>query len=116
MEDNRGKGPVPVGDFRVMNIDPISRCADVAWDVFSRFRGLGIGYQLVKEGAALCWEKLNLRRLNTEILATNEASSKCAESAGFIKEGVKKEAVFKVNRYIDSTCYGLINSEVKLLT
>jgi RimJ/RimL family protein N-acetyltransferase len=49
--------------------------------------------------------------LNCEILEHNEASIKCAKAAGFRQEGVKRESVFKDQKYYDSFCYGLLVHE-----
>lgn len=102
-------GPVPnFGIFKIANIDYISRSADVGWDVFEENRGQGLGKQLVAAGAAYCVQTLNLRRLTAEILATNVISQKCAEHAGFVVEGRKREAIHKQGYYVDSLIYGFL--------
>lgn len=99
------------GIFKVFNIDYISRTADTGWDVFRDFRGRGAGKQLVAAGVAFCFDVLALRRLNAEILVGNEASFKCAKAAGFVQEGVKRQAVHKLGAFIDSMVFGALISE-----
>lgn len=99
------------GIFKISNINYISRSADVGWDVYENCRGIGLGKKIVKAGSAFCFEVLNLRRLNAEILTTNIASQKCAKHAGYIQEGIKRDAVHKIDKYIDSLIYGLLSKE-----
>lgn len=101
------------GIFKINNIDYVNRTADCGWDVFSEFRGQKLGKQLVVAGVAFCFDILSLRRLNAEILDGNIASMKCAEAAGFVVEGVKRQAVHKLGNYVDSTVMGMLLSEWK---
>lgn len=102
------------GIFKIANIDYVNRVADVGWDVFEHHRGKGLGRKLVAAGSAYAIYILNLHRLNAEILTTNVASQKCAEAAGYVKEGVKRASVHKVGKYVDSIVYGLLDSDAEL--
>jgi RimJ/RimL family protein N-acetyltransferase len=108
-----------IGFFKIANVDYINRTADVGWDLLAAYRGKGIGQVLVTGGASFCFNFLNLRRLTAEILATNVASQRRAESAGFVMEGVKREAVYvripykhgplsTGTSYVDSQIWGLL--------
>ncbi len=76
--------------------------ANVGWDIFSEYRGKGFGKLLVQQGV----EFTNLKRLNAEILSTNLISQKCAISAGFQHEGIKREAIYRCGIRLDSFLYG----------
>jgi len=80
----------------------------VGWDIFKVCRGKGLGKKLVRAGVDFSFEMLNLHRLRADILETNLVSQKCAESAGFIKEGTEKSAVWKRKEWVDSYIYGII--------
>lgn len=99
------------GIFKILNIDYVNRTADVGWDVFLKFRGQGLGKVLVAAGTSFCFDILSLRRLNAEILVGNEKSVKCAVPAGFVQEGVRRQAVHKLGSYVDSVVYGLLECE-----
>lgn len=99
------------GIYKILNVDYINRTANVGWDVYEKNRGKGLGKKLVIAGAAFCFDILNLRRLDAEILANNGASLKCAQNAGFSKEGVRRQAVHKLGEYVDSVVLGLLSSE-----
>jgi len=102
--------PTTVGVFKIFNVNYIHGSADVAWDVFKEVRQKGYGKLLVAGGVKFCVDILNLRRLDAEILMHNKASMKCAYSAGFVQEGVRRGAVFKRGKYIDSITFGYLGS------
>lgn len=102
-----------MGLFKLHNIDHINRSCDVGWDIFKAYRGQGLGKLLVEAGVNFCFNVLNFHRLNAEILTTNAASIKCAEFAGFEKEGVKRASNYKDSVYIDSICYGIVKESNK---
>ena len=97
------------GVFKILNIDWQNRRAEVGWDIYKDFRRRGYGNKLVKAGVAFAFEIMNLRRLDAQILVTNEASLKCAEFAGFIIEGKQRQAVFKKYMYVDNLILGVLN-------
>lgn len=111
-----------IGLIKITNIDWVSRTADLAWDVFKENRGKGFGSKIVHAGVSYCFKVLNLRRLTAEVLSNNPASAKCAENAGFVKEGVKRELTYKFlisenslttppKEYLDSSIYGILRRD-----
>ena len=100
--------PVNVGLFKIQDIDWQSRSACVGWDVYKPHRRQGFGRRIVGAGVDFCFRQLNLHRLRADILITNVASRKCAESAGFVGEGLQKNAVWRDGKWVDSWIYGTI--------
>lgn len=100
-----------VGIYKISNIDWVNRSADVGWSVYESRRNKGFGKKLVAGGSSFCFEILNLHRLNCEILADNTISQKCAVFAGFVAEGVKREAVHRFGSSIDSYVFGMIRKD-----
>lgn len=103
-----GYDATSIGIFKINNIDWVNRSADVGWDIYDAWRGMGFGQLIVKAGCDFCFSILNLRRLNAEVLATNIPSRKCALRAGFVSEGHKREAVFKDGEFINSEVFGML--------
>ena len=97
-----------IGVFKVLGIDWQSRRASVGWDVYRVYRGEGLGKRLVQAGVDFCFNVLNLHRLQADVLATNNASQKCAEAAGFQKDGVQTKAILRCGRWIDNVIYGIV--------
>jgi RimJ/RimL family protein N-acetyltransferase len=97
-----------VGVFKVLDIDWQSRRASVGWDVYRPYRGEGTGRSLVEAGVAFCFNVLCLHRLQADVLATNRASQKCAEAAGFTKDGLQAKAILRGGKWIDNIIYGIV--------
>lgn len=55
--------------------------------------------------------ELNLHRIEAETIAFNYKVLRAIEKSGFRREGVKRECVYRSGRYVDSYCYGLLQSE-----
>lgn len=105
----------PVGVYKISNIDWANRNCAVAWDIFHQFRGKKLGKPLVIAGTAFCFKILNMWRVGCEILENNIASQKCAEAAGFQLEGLKRESVLKLEKYINSGVYGVLARDFSAL-
>lgn len=94
----------PFGIYKISEIDWVNGSCFAAWDIFKEFRGKKLGKPIVTAGTAFCFLVLNLRRVECEILETNIASQKCAEAAGFQREGLKRESVAKLGKYLNRAC------------
>ena len=99
-----------VGIYKI-DIDWLNRTAQVAWDIFEQFRGRGMGKRLVAAGPAFCFDVLNLHKVECEILGNNLPSLACAEKAGFVREGTKRQSIYKMGSYWDSLLLGLLGDE-----
>jgi len=100
---------INIGVFKILNIDWQNRKAEAGWDIYKEYRGKGYGKKIVEAGLDYAFKMLNLRRLDAQILCTNEASIKCAKHAGFIQEGLQKQAIVKNGEYIDNLLFGVMN-------
>ena len=59
----------------------------------------------------ICFTDIGLRRIEAEVLATNERVLAMMEQGRYELEGVRKEAVFKNGRFVDVHYYGKINDK-----
>jgi RimJ/RimL family protein N-acetyltransferase len=77
-------------------------------NVANSARGKGIGRSLLSH--ALQWATLSpqVERVELEVFANNAPAIHLYESFGFLREGVKRRAVKKRERYIDIYVYGLL--------
>lgn len=105
------EGLLIVGIFKIDNTNHVNRTCDVGWDVLSEHRGKGFGKKIVQAGVDFCFEVLNMNRLDAEILSNNEASQKCAYAAGFLREGCRREAVYRCSEYLDSLIFGILRHD-----
>lgn len=109
--DEKNGENICIGIFIISDVDYKNRNTNVSWSIYEKFRGKGYGKELVKAGSYFCFNILNLKRIYCEILSNNPASIKCAESAGFLSEGVKVESVFRLGEYLDSHMFSLLDED-----
>jgi RimJ/RimL family protein N-acetyltransferase len=87
----------------------------------ARLGGLAIhpdfrGRKISDEGARLLqrhlMDDLGYHRLELEIYGFNERAMRHAERAGFVREGVKRQAYWRHGEWVDGVLYGLIEKEL----
>lgn len=61
------------------------------------------------------FEKMNLHRIEAEVIAFNERSIKMIEKLGFIKEGTLREGKYSDGKYWDIYRYGILKYEYESL-
>ncbi|OCA90082.1 GNAT family N-acetyltransferase [Pradoshia sp. D12] len=55
-------------------------------------RGKGIGQQMIKEILKIAFEELHLHRVSLGVFDFNDSAIDCYEKAGFVKEGLHRDA------------------------
>lgn len=73
--------------------------------------GKGFGSEVIAEIVRYCFEDLDMNRIGAEIYAFNQRSMKLFEGAGFKREGIIRELVYKKGRFEDEYIYGILRSE-----
>ena len=96
-----------IGDFTFnLGSGRTRRRAACGWSVHPDYWQRGIASLLLKRAIQKA-KKLNLKRLEAEIVVKNTASIKLAEKFGFKREGVKKKAfISDSGKYLDTYVYG----------
>jgi RimJ/RimL family protein N-acetyltransferase len=101
-----------IGTTGLHRADPIRRCAEFGialGDVASQNRGFGT------EATALTvrygFEVLNLNRIALGVLADNARARRAYEKAGFVQEGVLRQAFYRHGRWIDEVRYAILRDE-----
>lgn len=100
-----------VGLYKIQNIDWINRTADIGRDIFPEHQGKGFGTSVLDAGNDFAFEMLGLNRLDTEILVTNTAAHAIALKCGFVEEGLRREAIYRGGKWVDSRFYGMLRSD-----
>ena len=70
--------------------------------VAEAWQGKGVGNALMQAGVDLADKWINLRRLELEVYADNEAAIRLYERFGFEREGVLRQHAFRNGQYVDS--------------
>lgn len=73
--------------------------------------GKGYGSEIIKEVKRYCFLELNMNKIGVELYSFNERSKRLFEGAGFKREGILREKVFKNGRFEDEYVYGLLREE-----
>lgn len=101
-----------IGNIALQRLHPQFRSAEFAILIGDRSTW-GKGYS--KEAAALLcahgFYTLNLHRIACGTFASNVAMRRLAEYLGMREEGVRRQAAFKDNAYVDLVEYGVLRSE-----
>ena len=75
------------------------------------FRGHDLGAAAIRELARVLFTELGYHRLEAEIYGFNERAMAVAESAGFVREGIKRRAYRPAGEWIDALELGLLAEE-----
>ena len=73
----------------------------------------GIGSLAIKEMLLHAFNNMNLRRIELSVLSDNTRAQKVYEKVGFIREGIKRKAVFKNGQFVDMFLYSILKEEYK---
>lgn len=73
--------------------------------------GKGYGTEAVLLALKLAFEGLNLNKVYLRVFTGNKKAQKCYEKAGFKKEGILRQDMFKSGKYLDSIIYSVLAEE-----
>ena len=74
-------------------------------------RNQGYGTEITRLVLCYAFETLNLHRVGLDVYARNVAGIRAYEKAGFVREGVLREAHFCAGEYCDIYRYGILARE-----
>lgn len=96
------KNDAYIGNAYIDNIDLFNRCCSSGLLIGnSEYRGQGLGFEINMLLLRHAFFVLGLERVNSQQLATNLASIKCHQRAGFCQEGIARKAVMKNGSLVD---------------
>ena len=99
-----GVGCEPMGDIRIGT-------AEVGWWLAPHWWGRGVAAVAVRRYITYCFEDLDLHRVEAGVFLSNPASARVAEKAGFVLEGIGRDAYLKKGELLDRLSYGLARSQ-----
>ena len=80
--------------------------------IHPRFRGRRIADEAARLLQRLLILELGFHRLELEIYGFNERAQAHAERAGFVREGIKRQAYRRGDGWVDGVCYALIAEDL----
>lgn len=102
--NNRAAGSIGV----FQKSDVYRKSAELGYWLGEEFWGQGIMTEAVKQICSLAFSSLDIVRISAEPFASNLASRKVLEKAGFSLEGILQKRVFKNGKLLDSCIYAKI--------
>jgi UDP-4-amino-4,6-dideoxy-N-acetyl-beta-L-altrosamine N-acetyltransferase len=98
-----------IGNIGLHNIDLHNRKAELGIFIGEKkYWGKGYGTEAVLLGLKLAFEGLNLNKVYLRTFINNERAQKCYEKAGFKKEGILRQDMFKSGDYVDCIIYSVL--------
>jgi RimJ/RimL family protein N-acetyltransferase len=101
-----------VGITGLVRVDLVSR-AGVYYIIIADSSDWSKGYGSETTGLMIKYgfDVLNLNRIQLHVCVTNEAGIKAYERAGFVKEGLLRQAMYKEGAYYDFFVMGILRQE-----
>lgn len=99
-----------IGFERTNRRSCIARLGQLA--IHPEFRGHGLGAKAIRELARILFAELDYHRLEAATYGFNERAMAVIESAGFVREGVKRRAYRPHGEWVDAVEFGLLVDEL----
>jgi RimJ/RimL family protein N-acetyltransferase len=104
--------PEIIGFTVLRNIQSVHRSAELGIRIGTEDeRGKGIGARAVALVLNYAWNSLNLQRVSLTVLAHNARAIASYRAAGFVVEGVLRQAAFIDGRWCDMAIMGALQSD-----
>ena len=105
-----------LGSISIFNIDYKNRAAEIG--IVLGKTGLlsqGIGSVALKLAIKFAFERMNLRRLELNVIGFNHRAQKCYLKCGFKEEGRLRQRHYSKGAYHDVIVMGLLKDETKVV-
>jgi ribosomal-protein-serine acetyltransferase len=93
------------------HIDLFNRRAEIGYWVDRTLEGQGICRQACSALIRYAFDELDLNRISIAAAVDNRRSRALAERLGFTQEGVRREAEWLYDHFVDHALYGLLRRE-----
>ncbi len=102
-----------VGEVSLKSIRWFNRKAELSIFLAKEYRGRGLGKQALEAIMDYAFEKMNLHRLEAEVVAYNPDVVAMMKKMGFKEEGTLREAKYYNGKYYDIYRFGLLRPEYR---
>lgn len=104
-----------IGHGELTRVDSVHRSARISRVLVgpASSRGKGYGTQIVHGLMTLAFDQMHLHRLELEVYDFNAPAIRCYEKLGFVREGLRRDAVLCGLRYWNSVLMSCLEHERK---
>lgn len=99
-----GIGIAPLGDI-------YRRCGEIGYWLAQRHWNRGIVSEAVEALTRYAFTALDLARVQTGVMAWNEASIRVLEKCGYEREGLQRRGAFKEGRFVDLVLFARLRPD-----
>ena len=100
-----------VGEVVLYEWDPAARSCTFRTLIGPRGRGRGIGTEATRLIVGHGFEQLGLHRIQLEVYGDNHRALRVYEKAGFVVEGVRREAAWRNGEWVDDVVMAILDRE-----
>ncbi len=100
-----------VGEINLSRIRWYNRKCEISVLIKKEWQGKGLGKEAMKSLIDFAFNRMNLHRLEAEVIEFNKPSLKLMKTLGFKKEGTLREAKYFNGKYWNILRFGLLKSE-----
>ncbi|CAL9461854.1 GNAT family N-acetyltransferase [Streptomyces sp. enrichment culture] len=100
-----------VGEVVLYDWDPAARSCTFRTLVGPRGRGRGLGSEATRLIVGHAFERVGLHRVELEVYADNPRARRVYEKAGFVVEGVRREAALRDGEWVDDVLMAVLDRE-----
>ena len=106
------RGDRLIGVCQLFSISPVHRSAELQIRIGeARARGRGYGTEAVRLLVDFAFRDLNLHRVWLQFFSFNTRALKAYTAAGFVREGVMRDAAFIDGRFVDVVVMGRLRRD-----
>lgn len=112
IEARVGEDWLHIGNSGIHRVDPVNRSAEFGILIGEKaYWNQGFGREATQLTLQHGFDDLNLHRIFLRVYENNPRAIACYKAAGFVLEGVLREAIFKNGSYINEVEMGILQSE-----
>lgn len=100
-----------IGYFRTSDYSEKDRRIYIGADLDPKFWGEGHARRAYTKFIPYLFETLNLNKIGLEVLSTNTRALNLYKSLGFVKEGAKRQDVYRKGEFVDSIIMSVLKEE-----
>jgi RimJ/RimL family protein N-acetyltransferase len=100
-----------IGMCALANIDTLNRKAELGYWLGRKYWGKGYAKQAIRLIMHLGFEELELNKIYAKVLTNNERSIGLLNSLKFQKEGLNREDVLHMGRFVDDFTFSMLKKD-----
>jgi [ribosomal protein S5]-alanine N-acetyltransferase len=101
-----------IGSAGIGNWNREARYAEIGYDIAQPYWDNGYATEVSRAIIEFGINRMNLNRIEADIVAGNDASMRVLEKLGFQQEGILRERVYKDEKYYDVHLFGILKKDL----